>query len=134
MKPELLNHFQSKHKSVEERIADGKALRKKFPRLEHGEYKPSSKRTDPVAVLEEQAKTRIHDLVPIRYARMLTSPFAFLRGGAAIMAAVSSYRKKMKTFATMGNLELWYSTIGTEEILNPLSTSARKDRIKVAGE
>ena len=87
MKPELLNHFQSQQKSVEERVAAGKALRKKFPRIEQGEYKPSSKRTDPVAVLEEQAKTRIQDLVPIRYARMLTSPFAFLREGAAIMAA-----------------------------------------------
>ena len=134
MKPELLNHFQSKHKSVEERISAGKALRKKIPRIQQGEYKPYPRRIDPVAIPEEQAKTRLQDLVPIRYARMLTSPFAFLRGGAAIMAAVSSYRKNMKTFATMGNLELWYSTIGTEEILNPLSTSARKDRIKVAGE
>ena len=52
-----------------------------------GEYKASADRTDPVSILEAQGKTRLPDLVPIRYARMLTSPFAFLRGAAAIMAA-----------------------------------------------
>jgi uncharacterized protein (DUF2252 family) len=208
----LLVHFRSKHKSVEERILSGKALRKKIPRIKQGDYKPSSKRADPVAILEEQAKTRLLDLVPIRYARMLTSPFAFLRGAAAIMsadlasgiktteinvqacgdmhvanfgvfasaernlvfgindfdetfpgpwewdlkrlvasivasgrflgadkdqcreavmAAVSSYRKRMKIFAYMGNLELWYSTIGPEEILHSLSPSARKGAEKI---
>jgi uncharacterized protein (DUF2252 family) len=83
----LLHHFQSKQLSVEERMAAGKALRKKFPRIKNGEYKPAANRADPVSILEEQAKTRLHDLVPIRYARMLASPFAFLRGAAAIMAA-----------------------------------------------
>jgi uncharacterized protein (DUF2252 family) len=87
MKPELAYHFQSMHKSVEERIASGKELRKAFPRIMQGEYKPSDKRANPVSVLKAQAKTRLPELVPIRYARMLTSPFAFLRGGAAIMAA-----------------------------------------------
>ena len=86
MSQDLLNHFQSKHQSVEERIAIGKDLRKKFPRINQGEYNVSPNRIDPVSILEEQAKTRLADLVPIRYARMLTSPFAFLRGAAAIMA------------------------------------------------
>ena len=49
----------------------------------------------------------------------------------AVMAAVSSYRKRMKTFATMGNLELWYSTIGTDDILKSLSPSARKGAEKM---
>ncbi|MEI7983436.1 MAG: DUF2252 family protein, partial [Bacteroidota bacterium] len=87
MSQELLNHFQSKRLNVKERIAAGKELRKKFPRELQGEFQPAPERTDPVMILEEQAKTRLPELVPVRYARMLTSPFAFLRGGAAIMAA-----------------------------------------------
>jgi len=83
----ILNHFQSKSPTIEERMAAGKALRVKFPRIKQGEYKPSAKRADPVSILEVQGKTRLPELVPIRYARMLTSPFAFLRGGAALMAA-----------------------------------------------
>ena len=84
---QLLNHFKSKPTTIEERFQLGKELRKKFPRIAQGEYKPAPDRGDPVSILEEQAKTRLPDLVPIRYARMLTSPFAFLRGAAAIMAA-----------------------------------------------
>ena len=84
---ELLNHFKSEQDSIEKRFQAGKELRKKFPRIAQGEYKPAPDRADPVSILEEQAKTRLPDLVPIRYARMLTSPFAFLRGAAAIMAA-----------------------------------------------
>jgi len=84
---QLLNHFKSKPDTIEKRFQLGKELRKKFPRIAQGEYKPSPDRADPVSILEEQGKTRLPDLVPIRYARMLTSPFAFLRGAAAIMAA-----------------------------------------------
>ena len=212
MNPELLHHFKSKQQSIEERIAAGKDLRKKFPRINQGEYNVSSDRTDPVSILEQQGKTRLPDLVPIRYARMLTSPFAFLRGAAAIMAmdlkangetsgiyvqacgdmhvanfgvfasaernlifgindfdetlpgpwewdlkrlvasivasgrflgadknlckesvmaAVSTYRKKMKEFAYMGNMELWYSTIREKDILKTLSPSARKGAAKI---
>jgi uncharacterized protein (DUF2252 family) len=87
MSQELLSHFQSERQTIKERIAAGKALRKKFPRELQGEYHPDPNRADPVSILEEQAKTRLQELVPVRYARMLTSPFAFLRGGAAIMAA-----------------------------------------------
>ncbi|MFI5156799.1 MAG: DUF2252 domain-containing protein, partial [Chitinophagales bacterium] len=87
MNTELLNHFLSKRKTVPERIAAGKALRLKFPRIQQAEYKPAPDRADPVSILEKQAKTRLQELVPVRYARMLTSPFAFLRGGAAVMAA-----------------------------------------------
>src|SRR6478752_3132980 len=83
---DYLNHFQSKQPTILERINAGKALRKKHPHQKLGEYKPAAKRADPVSILEQQAKSRLPELVPIRYARMLTSPFAFLRGGAAIMA------------------------------------------------
>jgi uncharacterized protein (DUF2252 family) len=87
MNETLLHHFQTRQPSVKERIAAGKKLREKFPRINQGDYKPVANRIDPVTILEEQAKTRLQELVPIRYARMLTSPFAFLRGSAAIMAA-----------------------------------------------
>lgn len=87
MNTSLLEHFHSKKHSVKERIAEGKSLRKKFPREMMGEYKTSPDRTDPVSILEEQGKSRLQDLVPVRYARMLASPFSFLRGAAAIMAS-----------------------------------------------
>ncbi len=75
------------HPTTEERVARGKAARAEVPRSSHGEWKPAAERLDPVAVLEGQATTRVPELVPIRYGRMLVSPFAFYRGGAAIMAA-----------------------------------------------
>jgi len=87
MATKVLTHFTTRPKSIEERIEAGKALREKCPIVLLGDYIPPVKREDPVAILEKQAETRLKDLVPIRYARMLTSPFAFLRGGAAIMAA-----------------------------------------------
>lgn len=77
---------QAEFPTVEERIAAGKALRQQFRRRDHALYQPAADR-DPVAILEAQAKTRLPDLVPVRYARMLTSPFAFLRGSAAVMIA-----------------------------------------------
>ena len=52
----LLNHFQSKHVSVKDRMAAGKALRKKIPRVEQGKYEPASDRADPVSILEAQEK------------------------------------------------------------------------------
>lgn len=75
------------HPSPEERAAAGRAARRAAPRSSHGEWAPPTTRTSPVAILEEQARTRLSELVPIRRARMTASPFAFYRGGAAIMAA-----------------------------------------------
>jgi uncharacterized protein (DUF2252 family) len=212
MSKKLLHHFESKQQTIEERIDAGKALRKKCTRLSLGTYHTPAKRVDPVALLEKQGKSRVQELVPIRYARMLTSPFAFLRGSAAIMAgdiaasgkhsglmvqacgdmhvanfgvfssaernlifgindfdetlpapfewdlkrlvtsivasgqflgadkklceeairtAVSTYRKKMKQYAQMGNLELWYSTIKEKDVLGALDPSARAGAEKI---
>jgi uncharacterized protein (DUF2252 family) len=75
------------HLSVDERVARGRAARAESPRRRHADWEPAGDRRDPVEVLEEQAATRVPELVPIRYGRMLTSPFAFYRGGAALMAA-----------------------------------------------
>jgi len=212
MSKKLLDHFQSKQLSIEDRIASGKKLREKFSRIKQGEYKPADNRIDPISILEEQAKTRIPDLVPVRYARMLGSPFAFLRGAAAIMsadlaasgsttginiqacgdmhianfgvfasaernlvfgindfdetlpgpwewdlkrltasvvaagrflgidknkceesviAAVKTYRKRIRQYAQLGNLELWYSTINENDILKSLTPSARAGAEKI---
>jgi uncharacterized protein (DUF2252 family) len=64
----------------------GKALRERVPRSAHGRWQAAADRPDPVEVLRRQAETRVPELVPIRYGRMLASPFTFFRGGAAIMA------------------------------------------------
>ena len=74
------------HPSVAERVALGKEARAKAARSSHGDFQPSSDRPDPVALLQEQALTRVPELVSIRYGRMLESPFAFFRGGARLMA------------------------------------------------
>ena len=65
----------------------GRAARRDVPRSVHGDWTPASDRPDPVAVLTAQAATRVQALVPIRYGRMLVSPFTFYRGAAAVMAA-----------------------------------------------
>ena len=70
-----------------ERFAAGKALRKKAPRSSHGEWTPDPERPDPLSILEESNRGRLENLVPIRYGRMSLSPFAFLRGSAAVIAS-----------------------------------------------
>jgi uncharacterized protein (DUF2252 family) len=74
------------HLTVSERVERGKAARAEVPRSSHGSFEPSADRADPVELLERQAATRVPDLVPIRYGRMLVSPFTFYRGAAMIMA------------------------------------------------
>jgi uncharacterized protein (DUF2252 family) len=75
------------HLSVAERVATGRAARAKVPRASHAGFEPPPRRGDPIKLLERQAKTRVPELVPIRYGRMLVSPFNFYRGAAAIMAS-----------------------------------------------
>jgi uncharacterized protein (DUF2252 family) len=74
------------HLTAEQRVARGRTARKDAPRSSHGRWEPAADRPDPVALLEEQAATRVPQLIPIRYGRMLVSPFTFYRGGALIMA------------------------------------------------
>jgi uncharacterized protein (DUF2252 family) len=186
------------HLTVEQRAARGKAARAEVPRSAHAVFDPGPSRPDPVDLLEEQATTRVPDLVPIRYGRMLVSPFAFYRGAALVQAsdlattptsglrvqlcgdahmsnfggfasperrlvfdvndfdetlpgpfewdikrlagslavagrdrgfsdkerrtvistAVSEYRTAMGTFASQGNLPVWYAHLDIEEVLN----------------
>ncbi len=72
--------------SVTERLAAGKALRQDVPRSAHGSWTPPADRPNPLDLLQAQDQGRLPELVPIRYGRMLASPFAFLRGSATVMA------------------------------------------------
>lgn len=82
----LADQFTKTRPSITDRMEAGKRLRTTVSRASLSEYKAPANRKDPVAILEAQAKTRLQQLIPVRYARMLASPFAFLRGTAAIMA------------------------------------------------
>ena len=65
----------------------GKSARKLAPRSSHARWEPAANRPDPIALLEQQAASRVSELVPIRHGRMLVSPFTFYRGAALIMAS-----------------------------------------------
>ena len=73
--------------TVEEHIAEGARARVRVPPESLGEYTPAPDRPDPVALLEGQSADRIQELIPVRYGRMLVSPFTFYRGAALIMAS-----------------------------------------------
>ena len=202
----ILENFTETKPSVEERLAFGKAFRSKVPRADHAHYEKSLNRPDPVDIIEKQNLIRVQKLVPVRYARMLASPFAFLRGSAAIMAddlarteitgmqvnacgdmhvanfgvyasaernlvfaindfdethpapwewdvkrlaasavvavqymggdkaaaadaaraIVRSYRKRIRRYAEMGYLEVWYDRIDEQAILGTLSPKLRR--------
>jgi uncharacterized protein (DUF2252 family) len=74
------------HLTVAERVERGKLARASVPRSNHAVFDPPADRSDPIELLEAQAQTRVPELVPIRYGRMLVSPFTFYRGAAKIMA------------------------------------------------
>ncbi len=75
------------HLSVAERAARGRAARAQVPRSSHADYASATQRSDPVELLQSQAASRVPELVPIRYGRMLVSPFTFYRGAALLMAS-----------------------------------------------
>jgi uncharacterized protein (DUF2252 family) len=76
-----------RRRALDERVAAGKALRDKVPRAAHGRWKRREGRPDPIQLLRAGDEGRVPELVPIRYGRMMASPFAFYRGTAAIMAS-----------------------------------------------
>ena len=73
--------------SPAERKVRGKAARAEVPRESHAEWKPPANRADPVALLESQGAARLPDLVPVRYGRMMETPFTYYRGAALPMAS-----------------------------------------------
>jgi uncharacterized protein (DUF2252 family) len=197
--------------TTEERMEAGRGLRGKVPHEKHAEFRPSRTRPDPVAILEKQGKDRLQQLVPIRYARMLQSPFAFLRGSAAVMAAdladtpvtgldvqacgdmhvanfgffasaernlvfgindfdetlkgpwewdlkrlvasawvagrylgadevlceegaraaVQSYRRRIREYATMSHMAVWYSRLDEQAVLGALGPEAREGALRI---
>src|SRR5215208_1747279 len=195
----------------QQRHERGRAARRLAPRGSHAEWAPMPDRPDPVELLEAQARDRIQELLPIRYGRMMASPFAFLRGSTIVMAqdlagtpksgiqaqlcgdahlsnfgayaspersllfdlndfdetlpgpwewdvkrlaaslvvagrdngfdasdchgaaraSAASYRKRIAEFSQMGELEVWYSRIGEEEVRGLLTEArARKSTTK----
>ena len=100
---------EPKHRSVSERQQLGRAMRKTLPRMAHASGRTSGQRRSPLDVLQEQATSRLPDLVPVRYGRMLTSPFAFFRGSAAIMAM---------DLATLPRTQLTVQLCGDAHLMN----------------
>jgi uncharacterized protein (DUF2252 family) len=194
--------------SYQQRHERGRAARGVAPRGAQAEWAPAPDRPDPIDLLEAQARDRIPNLMPIRYSRMMASPFAFMRGAAIVMAndlasiprtgiqaqlcgdahllnfgayasperallfdlndfdetlpgpwewdikrlvasfvvagrdngfdaadcreaaqaSVASYRQRMAEFSEMGELEVWYSRVGEEEVRGLLSDAKARKR------
>ncbi|MBW8737074.1 MAG: DUF2252 domain-containing protein [Streptomyces turgidiscabies] len=87
MTPNQLDGYPMRNHTPQERAKLGKAARGTVPRSSHAEYNPGPKRPDPLEIIEKQSANRVPELVPIRYGRMIESPFRFYRGAAAIMAS-----------------------------------------------
>jgi uncharacterized protein (DUF2252 family) len=73
--------------SLKSRLKTGKSLRMRVPRAAHAGWTAPAGRPDPIDILKHSDRGRLRELLPIRYARMQQSPFAFFRGSAALMAA-----------------------------------------------
>ncbi|HYN42261.1 MAG TPA: DUF2252 family protein, partial [Thermoanaerobaculia bacterium] len=78
--------IESDYVSRANRMSEGRSRRMNASRKTHAGWTPQSDRRDPVEILEETNQGRVESLIPIRYGRMLASPFTFLRGSAALMA------------------------------------------------
>ena len=78
---------KEKMSTIQERQERGRALREQVPRSSHGIWKPTPSRPDPISLLQEHDISHLKNLLPIKYSRMLESPFAFMRGAAVVMAA-----------------------------------------------
>ena len=95
------NHLEFANMDREERRQAGKALRKQVPRNSHGDWTPAADRPDPLSLLQAQDEGRIQKLLPIKYGRMMASPFAFLRGSAVVMAS------DLAAWARTARLSFW---------------------------
>ena len=97
------------------RYAAGRARREAVPLEAHAEVAAGARRADPLAILVAQEKTRLPELIPLRYGRMSRTPFTFLRGSAAIMAsdlaagARTDLRVELCGDAHLGNFRWYYA-------------------------
>jgi uncharacterized protein (DUF2252 family) len=206
--PEEATDHPAPASSYQQRRERGRVARRMVSRSTHGEWAPAPDRPDPVDLLQAQDSDRIAELIPIRYSRMMASPFAFMRGSAVVMsrdlasspktgiqaqlcgdahlsnfgayasperallfdlndfdetlpgpwewdvkrlaasfvvagrengfdatdcreaaqASVASYRQRMGEFSEMGELEVWYSRVGEEDVRGMLSDAGTKKR------
>ena len=105
--------------SVRQRRETGIALRRTAPRSAQAHWRAPADRTDPVEILIDQGTHRIQELLPVRYSRMRTDPFAFLRGAAAVMAAdlfhtpTTGYRVQSSGDAHLANFGAYLSPEGS---------------------
>ena len=86
-RPPKISPAVKNHSSPVDLAAMGKSRREKCPRASHADWQAPHHRADPLHLLEQSSKGRIPHLIPIRYGRMLQSPFTFYRGAALNMAA-----------------------------------------------
>ena len=120
-----------------ERLAAGRALRERVPRESHATWKAPRQGRDPIAILEASNHGRLQELVPIRYGRMVRTPFTFLRGSAALMA---------RDLATLPSTGIDVQACGDCHLLNfdafatpernlvfDLNTSTRRSRLRGNG-
>ncbi len=100
-------------RTLAERSAVGRSLRERVPRSSHAAWSPAADRLDPISLLEEQDRSRLAQLVPLRYGRMIASPFGFLRGSAVVMAGdlaatpVTGLQVQMCGDAHLGNFGVY---------------------------
>jgi uncharacterized protein (DUF2252 family) len=85
--PPTLVLSRAQGRTAREHRAWGRSVRGSVPRESLAAVVATDRRPDPVTTVEEQGRSRVQELLPIRHARMLASPFAFLRGSAAVMAS-----------------------------------------------
>jgi len=146
------------HLSVAERIARGKAARAEVPRSSHAMFVPSPARADPVDLLERQATTRVPELVPIRYGRMLVNDFDETLPGPwewdvkrlavsmliaardngyqtkdedrIVLDTVARYRTAMAEFASMSDLDVWYARLEIESLVQELAPRFKQKTVQ----
>jgi uncharacterized protein (DUF2252 family) len=105
--PPFASAWRRAHLTVDERVARGRTARGEAPRPSHGRWAPAPNRPDPIALLEEQGESRVPHLVPIRYGRMLVSPFTFYRAPALAPTPVSEVTVQLCGDAHLSNFGLF---------------------------
>ncbi|HLZ56774.1 MAG TPA: DUF2252 domain-containing protein [Ktedonosporobacter sp.] len=101
------------HRTLAEGRAMGRELRKRVPRSSHAAWSPAADRPDSIGLLQGQDRSRLAQLVPLRYSRMMASPFGFLRGSAVVMAGdlvatpVTGLQVQMCGDAHLGNFGVY---------------------------
>ncbi len=95
------DYFQS---GTKERLTKGKEKRKLSPRSAHGDWTPAPDRPDPISLLQAQDAGRLQHLLPIKYGRMMASPFSFFRGSAVVMASDLATTKRHEKFIRRGQI------------------------------